>query len=139
MLFLESTRNPVLRTRITVGIHVEQSGLWLSASGVLGASPDGLVRTSAVVEFKCPYKHRNATIEEAVQDASFYLEKKGPLYNHNSTFPNWHQMQGQLHIQYGDGICVFSLCGPQKLHCHAHQKGRGISISIEHLSVAELL
>ncbi|KAL2097811.1 hypothetical protein ACEWY4_007018 [Coilia grayii] len=81
-----------------VGIHVEPSGLWLTKSGMLGASPDGLVGNSAVVEVKCPYKHRNTTVEEAIQDAAFYLEKKGHQYHLKTTHPYWHQVQGQMHI-----------------------------------------
>lgn len=40
-----------------------QTGLWLHESGVLGASPDGLVGDDSVIECKCPYTHRNATIK----------------------------------------------------------------------------
>ena len=38
------------------GMEVIQSGLWLSESGVLGATPDGLVGETDLVEVKCPYK-----------------------------------------------------------------------------------
>lgn len=89
-----------------VSVHVEPSGLWLTESGMLGASPDGLVGDSAVVEVKCPYKHRNAAIEEAIQDAAFCLEKQGHQYHLKTTHPYWHQVQGQMHVA-GRDECFF--------------------------------
>ena len=46
-------------------MQVHESGLWLSQSGLLGASPDGLVGSSAVLEVKCPHGAREMTISEA--------------------------------------------------------------------------
>ena len=54
---------------------VKETGLWLHLSGILGASPHGLVGDNALLEAECPFKERNLTIEEASQSASFCLEK----------------------------------------------------------------
>ncbi|CAH3036637.1 unnamed protein product [Pocillopora meandrina] len=45
---------------------VQETGLWLDGSGILGASPDGIVDEDSVLEVKCPYTERNMTMEEAV-------------------------------------------------------------------------
>lgn len=48
-------------------LTAEEAGLWLHNSGVLGASPDRIVRqpdgAMAVVEIKCPFKHRNEVLD----------------------------------------------------------------------------
>ena len=62
------------------GLVPVQSGVWLHESGVLGASPDGLVDDDAVLECKCPYTHLNETIAEAVKHKDFYLECKNGHY-----------------------------------------------------------
>jgi len=38
---------------------VVATSLWLSNSGLLGASPDGLVGSNYTVEIKYPWKYRN--------------------------------------------------------------------------------
>ena len=73
-------------------VKVEPSGLWLTSSGILGATPDGLVGASAVVEVKCPYKFRNATIEEAMASKGFYLHKEGQEIKLKDNHPYWHQV-----------------------------------------------
>ncbi|KAK7939877.1 hypothetical protein WMY93_003203 [Mugilogobius chulae] len=68
---------------------VEETGVWLHTSGVLGASPDGIIHRPAthnythqlptlgeqleamrlrpeILEIKCPFTSRNMTIEEAI-------------------------------------------------------------------------
>lgn len=37
---------------MATGMDAQESVLWVTGSGVLGASPDGLVCTTAVVEVK---------------------------------------------------------------------------------------
>ena len=62
----------------TANTHLEvvDTGVWLDESGVLGASPDGLVGEDHVLEAKCSYTFRNATFEEALKSETFCLEKK---------------------------------------------------------------
>jgi len=42
-------------------VKVVDTGVWLDESGVLGASPDGLVGEDHVLEAKCSYTFRNAS------------------------------------------------------------------------------
>ena len=54
-------------------------GIWLHESGVLGASPDGIVvvpdgTEKVLLEVKCPYKHRDQTVmQAALSDKDFCL------------------------------------------------------------------
>lgn len=88
------------------GEKVEQSGLFLSRSGILGASPDGLVGTCSLLEVKCPYRERNLTLEEAVLNKDFCLQREGGIYSLKQDHVYWHQVQGQLHIS-GRTTCHF--------------------------------
>lgn len=56
----------------STGLKVQETGLWLDSSGVVGASPDELIGRNSVLEVKCPYTHRNSTIAEALKSASFF-------------------------------------------------------------------
>lgn len=86
---------------------VVDSGLWLSRSGVLGASPDGLLGEDAILEVKCPYTQRNATIAEAVEQKDFYIQKdEEGTYQLKENHPYYHQVQGQLHLTQRS-ICYF--------------------------------
>lgn len=87
-------------------LQVRQTGLWLHPSGVLGASPDGLVGQNAVLEVKCPYTQRNSTITEAASCSSFCLEKKDQEYALRKNHHYWHQVQGQMYIT-GRDLCYF--------------------------------
>lgn len=77
---------------------VQESGLWLSPSGLLGASPDGLVGSSAVLEAKCPYDARYITIREASQLKSFCVSMEDGSYTLRRDHTYWHQVQGQFHL-----------------------------------------
>ncbi|XP_049416267.1 uncharacterized protein LOC125878853 [Epinephelus fuscoguttatus] len=89
-----------------IQMPVEESGLWLSRSGVLGASPGGLVGSSAVLEVKCPYGTREMTITEALAIKGFCVSKEGDSYHLRDDHPYWHQVQGQLHLT-GRQTCYF--------------------------------
>ena len=78
---------------------VKETGIWLVASGILGASPDGIVDDETVLEAICPYTERNLTIEEAIvtsptfclkkaQDGNGHVLKKDHVY--------WDQVQGEM-------------------------------------------
>lgn len=95
---------------------VQQTGIWLHESGVLGASPDGLVlhpptcdvnfqtpeardAVPDIVEVKCPYSAAHLTIYEAVHSLKdFYLEYREGFFYLKSNHPYFHQIQGQLHL-----------------------------------------
>ncbi|KAA0717390.1 hypothetical protein E1301_Tti012156 [Triplophysa tibetana] len=87
--------------------EVQESGLWLSPSGVLGASPDGLVGSSEILEVKCPYNAREMTIDDAVKQKKIsYISKEGDTYSLHRDHKYWHQVQGQLHLT-GRQTCYF--------------------------------
>ncbi|KAJ8349317.1 hypothetical protein SKAU_G00244470 [Synaphobranchus kaupii] len=86
----------------------KESGLWLSPSGILGASPDGLVGDNALVEVKCPYRERDMTISAAAQSPGFCLKEEGGSYILPEDHIYWHQVQGQLHIA-GKDLCYFTV------------------------------
>ena len=86
------------------GVEVLDCELFLSKSGILGASPDGLVEPSALIEIKCPYSQRNSTIAEAVKAPAFCRCVEGQGYALKQTHAYWHQVQGQLHITCRD-VC----------------------------------
>ncbi|XP_033729759.1 uncharacterized protein LOC117318941 [Pecten maximus] len=105
---------------------VEETGVWLHESGVLGASPDGIIRRAAthnychqvaeltdilegmrlkpeILEIKCPFSARNMTISEAIGSIKdFYLEYQAhegkQLYRLKENHKYYDQVQGQLHI-----------------------------------------
>ena len=83
------------------GKRVEDTGIWFHSSGILGASPDGIVDDQTVLEAKCPYTERNMTIEEAVQSsATFCLEKceSEQCYTLKKDHIYWLQVQGEMYF-----------------------------------------
>ena len=54
---------------------VEESGLWLRLSGMLAASPDGLVGRNALLEVKYQFTQSDCTIAEAVLSDNLYNQK----------------------------------------------------------------
>ena len=84
---------------------VEKVGLLLFPCGFLGCSPDGMVLTEdqqrGVLEVKCPWKYRDCTVEQIMEQeckgqhppSAFYLEKSGTL---NPKHAYWHQIQGEI-------------------------------------------
>ena len=81
---------------LKTGLQVTETGVWLDESGILGASPDGLVEDDSVLEAKCPYTQRNLTIAEAVKDSSFCLEEKDGMIQLKKDHVYWHQTQGHM-------------------------------------------
>jgi len=81
------------------GLPVEETGVWLDKSGVLGASPDGFVGRNHVLEVKCPFTERNNNIQEASQHEAFCLKRNDDeLYELKKTHVYWHQIQGQMFL-----------------------------------------
>ena len=82
-------------------VSVEERGLILHDSGVLGASPDGMV-SKKVIEIKCPYSLRDQSVNTAL-DGKFFVGKIGPgEYELNLSDPAgfnyYHQVQGVMHL-----------------------------------------
>jgi hypothetical protein len=82
------------------GNIVEASGIWFDPSGCLGATPDGLVGSDIIVEFKCPYRARDTSFDAIMdKDNKFFISKTpNGLLELNSDHDYYHQIQGQMHI-----------------------------------------
>ncbi|XP_077204323.1 uncharacterized protein LOC143842901 [Paroedura picta] len=80
------------------GLFVDKGKKWLAAS------PDGIVREAgtgkklAILEVKCPYKHRNKTVTDACKDKTFCLEKEGEAYTLKKEHPYYTQVQCQMGV-----------------------------------------
>ena len=85
---------------LKTGLAVKETGIWFHLSGILGASPDGIIDDETVLEVKCPYTERNLTIAEAVESATFCLEKceSGQCYTLKKDHVYWHQVQGEMYF-----------------------------------------
>nr|XP_015929356.2 uncharacterized protein LOC107456093 [Parasteatoda tepidariorum] len=84
-------------------LSVESSGFWLHPSGLLGASPDGLIKVSdgclKLLEVKCPYTYRNDVLQEKLKGVRNYiLCIENGVYKINKSHDYYHQMQGQMAI-----------------------------------------
>ena len=89
------------------GLEVKETGIWLEESGLLGASPDGLVGQDAVLEVKCPYSLREEMIKEGLAKKSFCLDYDDNLgFSLKRNHAYWHQVQGQMHLT-GRKCCYF--------------------------------
>ena len=81
----------------------------------IGASPDGIVECDCcdkrVLEVKCPYNHREDSIEEAVaSDGQFCLVKQGDSFQLDQRHAYYYQVQTQIFVcdvQYCD-FCLLT-------------------------------
>ena len=98
-------------------VCVRKTGIWLSPSGMLGASPDGLVGDDGIIEVKCPYSCR-ATPLSAMADKLYlkYVDGRFELNLCNATsLQYYHQVQGNLHLT-GRAVCYFIVWTPAETH-----------------------
>ena len=81
-------------------LNVNPTGIWISRSGLLGASPDGLVGDNEIVEIKCPYTFRNDNLTERLKTTTNYIissNERGEItLNENHNY--FHQIQGNLYL-----------------------------------------
>lgn len=88
---------------------VEPSGLFVRPDlAFLGATPDGLIGSNAIVECKCPYSGRQAKI---VPGKFFpFLEKDGNNIKLKRGHPYFYQIMGQLGITKREKcfFCVYT-------------------------------
>jgi len=98
---------------------VTPTGIWLSSTGCLGASPDGLVDDDKIIEVKCPYRLREASVVDQLTDSNFYvgLDDDGQcILKQNTTegFKYYHQVQGNLALTQRH-VCDFCVWTPQDM------------------------
>ncbi|OCT78455.1 hypothetical protein XELAEV_18029552mg [Xenopus laevis] len=84
-------------------VKVEDCGLFIHPmKNWLAARPDGIVKdkctgeTLRILEVKCPYKHREHTIQEACADSKFCLQLNGNSYLLRKDHAYYTQVQCQL-------------------------------------------
>ena len=105
-------------------VSVRPSGIWLHSSGVLGASPDGLVGEHEIVEVKCPYSARDGLFAK-IDEGSFYIKRDttadcvggDSLYLDASSglgLVYYHQIQGNLYLT-GREVCRLIVWAPNEM------------------------
>ncbi|XP_050516457.1 uncharacterized protein LOC126891323 [Diabrotica virgifera virgifera] len=95
-------------------LNIRPTGIWLSRSGLLGASPDGLIdEEEATLEIKCPYSFRNDQLSEKLRNNNKYIIFYDDVGNLrvNKNHHYYHQIQGALHILNRKKcyLCIFTL------------------------------
>ncbi|XP_072399541.1 uncharacterized protein [Diabrotica undecimpunctata] len=99
--------------RNTLNLDVQPTGIWLTKSGLLGASPDGLIGDDGIVEVKCPYTFRNEKLSEKLKNSDKYIisynDQDEVLINTEHNY--YHQIQGCLHIlgRQNCYLCIWTL------------------------------
>ena len=69
----------------TENISVQRTGIWLSTSGMLGASPSGIVDDAQIIEVKCPFSARQTPLRElTLQPRDFSFASPGDVKIQNS-------------------------------------------------------
>ena len=106
------------------GKTVKETGIWFNSSGILGASPDGIVDDDTVLEAKCPYIERNITIEEALKSRTFCLKKieSGWGYVLKKDHVYWYQVQGEMYFSRRK-FCYFVVWTTKRCSYFTDSKG----------------
>ena len=100
------------------GVAVHESGLWLSKSGLLGGSPDGIIDDNCIIEVKCPYSARSTALRDlCTGKSSFLTVNVDGIFSLNQKDETgkkyWHQVQGNMHFT-GRTSCDFIVWTPQE-------------------------
>lgn len=122
---IEHEENALKVVRSIVKKEIKPTGLWLSTSGALGASPDGMIDDKIPVEAKCPFKYRNILLTEAlkteeVKSYIIYYDENCKLCL-NKNHPYYHQIQGQMYLTKSEYsyLCVWT--PKQAIVCKIHK------------------
>ena len=96
---------------VATSVQVDECGVFLSVDyPFLATSPDGVIwlgnEEFGIVEVKCPYKHRDSSIEMACQDSAFCLSVDGSQARLKRTHDYYYQVIGQLALS-GAKFCDF--------------------------------
>jgi hypothetical protein len=99
--------------------QVKKAGLLLDSSGIIGASPDAVLECKdkkAILEVKCPYKHRESTdLHVSAQlDENFCLSPTDGFLKIGH--PYWHQVQTQMYV-WEVSTAFFVVWTKNTLHC----------------------
>ena len=82
------------------GVTIQERGVFLSDSGLLCGSPDGMVANDFIIKVKCSYSARTKTNLQAAERKDFFLEldEVTGLLKLKQPHNYWHQIQGNLHL-----------------------------------------
>ncbi|XP_043196964.1 uncharacterized protein LOC122367691 [Amphibalanus amphitrite] len=104
-------------------VKVDQSGIWLHESGVLGASPDGMIGASEIIEVKCPFSARGGLFKK-IDEGSFYIKRSTEAVDENQEYyldatcdpgsAYYHQVQGNLCLT-GRDVCHLVVWAPGEM------------------------
>jgi len=115
-------------------LAVQPTGLWLHPSGIIGASPDGLIpEMNATVEVKCPYSVRDCTVAEACKRKDFCLRSdESGLISLRENHQYMDQIQGQMYLS-GTTTCFFVLYTTKELCIVDVTKDESWAVNIDSL------
>lgn len=85
------------------GVKVKSCGLFVHESGLLGASPDGIIDDDKLLKIKCPWsmRERDGDVEEELKRRNDYIVKyNGETWQIHYDHEYYHQIQGQLHERF---------------------------------------
>ena len=104
---------------IHINFKLSKSGICLNKKWLfMGASPDGKVACdccgSGVVEVKCPYTLKSATIEEKCSDSTFCLNGHGEHKSLKKSHQYYYQVQAQINITESK-YCDFLVYSPNEV------------------------
>ena len=108
------------------GETVVQTGIWLHESGILGASPDGLIGENSTIEVKCPYSFRTEKLEEVLSlpknQKKYVVFCKDGQWNLDRDHDYYHQIQSALYFTKRQGSMLCCTCGLFKEFSHSQLK-----------------
>lgn len=99
-----------------LGKPVTRTGVWISSSGVLCASPDGFVN-DCIVEIKCYYKSRESSLRHDLStDLSYVIRYNtaSKAWVVNESHEYFHQIQGRLYLSNKKG-CYLVVWTPKEI------------------------
>lgn len=110
---IEHEMDAVRQYESQTGNKVESCGLILAPNGFLGASPDGFVGDTIVIEVKCPWRLKSKKLcDLCTSDKSFFLGDSGDgQYYLKHTHDYYHQIQGQMYLS-GRNECHMIVWSP---------------------------
>ncbi|KAJ8975392.1 hypothetical protein NQ317_008607, partial [Molorchus minor] len=93
-------KNGIDFLKTNLRLDVQATGIWLSSSGLLGASPDGLVGDDGI---------RRVKLKNSDKYIIFYNDSGEIVVNMNHNY--YHQIQGNLHILNRSKcyLCIWTL------------------------------
>ena len=123
---IEHEKDAISIYESTTGSKVSPCGLLIAPNGFLGASPDGFVGDSVVLEVKCPWRLKTRTVSElCASDKHFCISQSdssaddshgassNSSYCLKPTHDYYHQVQGQMYLS-GRTECHFVIWSPSE-------------------------